>query len=374
MGQAVSQPGDETAEILTSSSNVVVKKKKKKKIKTTKKKSSGKVYKTSLYDLNDTELTTLLLETKPLSLEEIKMVGSSLSKKNGSRSTTKNSDGSNSSSSPSLGFYSQEADSPEIQLAMRINEILSTASKQKKSSSSTTTPPPTNLNHMRFKLVPSRMKEPIFWESVFLILKERLVEQNAAEELKALEEQDADADENNENELGKEKVSRNQERTQQPTRMNGHGSSRQAVPKPSQSFPDDETDDMMMNHHNNNGDNTSVESQLALRNSQVTYLTRQVKQLRQQLQEYERNGTQKGNTKDKTPKKVHHGHWIIDKDSKEFLEYPPELKTNMRKEKQKRLDQVQKDMKFILDSDDVEDTNGYWDCCGSTHYSSGKCM
>jgi hypothetical protein len=53
------------------------------------------------------------------------------------------------------------------------------------------------------------------------------------------------------------------------------------------------------------------------------------------------------------------------------LEYLEELKENMHKEKKKRLDQVDKDMKFILDSDKLENTNGYWDCCGGTNYRTG---
>ncbi|KAG7337493.1 hypothetical protein IV203_030589 [Nitzschia inconspicua] len=68
----------------------------------------------------------------------------------------------------------------------------------------------------------------------------------------------------------------------------------------------------------------------------------------------------------------HKGNWIMDQDSKDFLEYPVELKENLRMEKRKRLQEVKQQMKFILDSDQVEDTNGHWDCCGQSSYT-GQC-
>jgi hypothetical protein len=64
----------------------------------------------------------------------------------------------------------------------------------------------------------------------------------------------------------------------------------------------------------------------------------------------------------------HSGTWMIDDDSKDFLSYPPELKANLRQEKMKRLQEVRQQMQFILDTDNVEDTNGRWSCCGQTSY------
>mmetsp|Transcript_10795 Transcript_10795/g.25774 ORF Transcript_10795/g.25774 Transcript_10795/m.25774 type:complete len:526 (+) Transcript_10795:152-1729(+) len=64
----------------------------------------------------------------------------------------------------------------------------------------------------------------------------------------------------------------------------------------------------------------------------------------------------------------HAGTWTMDQDSKDFLSYPPELKQNLRHEKTKRLEEIRQQMKFILDSDNVEDTNGRWSCCGQTSY------
>jgi hypothetical protein len=58
----------------------------------------------------------------------------------------------------------------------------------------------------------------------------------------------------------------------------------------------------------------------------------------------------------------------MDQDSIDFLSYPPELKDNLRSEKRKRLEEVKAQMRFILDSDDVQDSNGRWSCCGQTEY------
>jgi len=66
----------------------------------------------------------------------------------------------------------------------------------------------------------------------------------------------------------------------------------------------------------------------------------------------------------KLQKHKHKGTWIVSKDTLEFLKYPAEAKQALRVEKQKRLTKVKEEMKFIIDSDDqLQDTNGYWDCC-----------
>jgi len=46
------------------------------------------------------------------------------------------------------------------------------------------------------------------------------------------------------------------------------------------------------------------------------------------------------------------GSWTLTKDSVEFFELPPELRLNLRTEKARRLAAVQKEMRFIIDSDD----------------------
>mmetsp|Transcript_19782 Transcript_19782/g.25120 ORF Transcript_19782/g.25120 Transcript_19782/m.25120 type:complete len:187 (+) Transcript_19782:3-563(+) len=73
------------------------------------------------------------------------------------------------------------------------------------------------------------------------------------------------------------------------------------------------------------------------------------------------------------PSTSHKGTWKMDSDSIEFLQLDEILKENLRSEKKKRLMEVQTQMKFILDSDDVHDSFGEWDCCGQTDYYAHGC-
>mmetsp|Transcript_12950 Transcript_12950/g.24337 ORF Transcript_12950/g.24337 Transcript_12950/m.24337 type:complete len:454 (+) Transcript_12950:70-1431(+) len=94
----------------------------------------------------------------------------------------------------------------------------------------------------------------------------------------------------------------------------------------------------------------------------VATLQQQQKQLQQQQEEQQQ---QKQNSN-------HCGKWIMDKESHEFLALDEEIKSKLRDGKKKRLEDVQEQMKFILDSDNVEDSRGRWDCCGEKSYKS-KC-
>lgn len=215
---------------------------------------------------------------------------------------------------PVVGFYSIEDDSPETDMAIRLNGLSQ------------------ELGKLRFSLVPSRVKEPVFWESAFTILKERLVEHNARFKLTELEKFD-------------------QEGAATSATSNGYHHDRQpsSPAKTSSSFPDDEVDSSI--------DPKSIEGQLAAKDMQIAALQRQVQELQAALESM--------------PKPVgHKGKWLVSQDSQDFISYPEEVKENMRREKQKRLRQVQQDMKFILDSDRVEDSNGHWQCCGETTYNS----
>jgi hypothetical protein len=220
-----------------------------------------------LFDMSDAELYTLL-HMHAWSKYEIHQVVKSLKPLD----------------SPKSRFYASD-DTPETDLAVRLNRLSS------------------ELATLRFQTVPSVLKEPVFWECVFEILRERLVEHNAKFETK----------------------------TTGALQSNGY--------QPSN------TDTLVK----------SLQAQLAVKEQTIAELQSQVENLQIALQ--------------KTP--IHHvGKWMMDKDSQEFIQYPEEVKENMRKEKQRRLLQVQQDMKFILDSDSIEHSNGHWTCCGDTEYHS----
>jgi len=66
----------------------------------------------------------------------------------------------------------------------------------------------------------------------------------------------------------------------------------------------------------------------------------------------------------------HKGEWEVHPDCKEFMKLEDHLKDNLRNEKQKRLNEVRSQMKFILDTDDIEDSYGKWSCCGQEEYKA----
>ncbi|KAL7510031.1 hypothetical protein ACHAXN_008232, partial [Cyclotella atomus] len=69
----------------------------------------------------------------------------------------------------------------------------------------------------------------------------------------------------------------------------------------------------------------------------------------------------------------HTGTWEMHADCKEFLKLDDHLKENLRNEKDKRMNEVLSQMKFILDSDELKDTYGKWSCCGKEEYDAVGC-
>ena len=60
-------------------------------------------------------------------------------------------------------------------------------------------------------------------------------------------------------------------------------------------------------------------------------------------------------------------------DCKEFMKLDDHLKENLRKEKEKRLNEVLSQMKFILETDELKDSYGTWSCCGKEEYEAEGC-
>ena len=75
-----------------------------------------------------------------------------------------------------------------------------------------------------------------------------------------------------------------------------------------------------------------------------------------------------------TPNPQHTGEWEVHPDCAEFMKLDDHLKDNLRQEKQKRLNEVLLQMKFILDTDDVKDSYGKWTCCGKEEYDADGCL
>jgi len=70
---------------------------------------------------------------------------------------------------------------------------------------------------------------------------------------------------------------------------------------------------------------------------------------------------------------AHKGQWIMHPDCIEFMKLDDHLKQNLRSEKQKRVNEVLSQMKFILDTDEMKDSYGKWSCCGSEEYMAKGC-
>jgi hypothetical protein len=252
--------------------------------------------KSDLYELLDRELEDLL-QGQPLTLEEIRYVGRSIQQER-------------KQAPQKAGYYAQDADAPESQLAARLNAVSKDLAKQ------------------RFLLVPSRLKEPIFWEATIALVKERLVEHNARCQLEL------------------EEPSWN------------HRTTNATLRQETSSIPDDQRMDEKVEE--------TISSKLALKDIEISALMERVNELQQLLLHPSSSSSSTPPLHDQPPS--HEGKWIMDKDSEDFLEYPEDIKTNMRSEKKKRLRQIRNEMKFILDSDQTEDTNGHWDCCGAQEY------
>jgi hypothetical protein len=272
-----------------------------------------------LVELKDTELQ-VLMQMRPWTKDEVFIVARSLMMIPSQQSSSS----SPSSSSKTSGFYSKEDDSPEAEIAVRLNCLSQELAK------------------LRFSMVPSRVKEPIFWESIFTILRERLVEHNAkftlTELLEAQQEKDDDSS------------SSTVTSTTNGYHHQQHHHPHAPSTKASTSFPDDEvkTSIRVVEPH-------TLQGQIAHKDLQIAALQHEIEKLQAALH----------------AKPIgHKGEWVMDKDSQDFISYPEEIKDNMRREKQKRLQQVEQDMKFIIDSDEVEASNGHWPCCGETKYKS----
>ena len=180
------------------------------------------------------------------------------------------------------------------------------------------------LNKLRFKLVPSRIKEDGFWQAVFCILQEKGIKVQH----------------------GMDNVTPKELPRKSLCRM-GSGSP---------SVVDE------------------LRQKLSRRDEEIARLHRQLNETRQKLSMLEASTSNYNVIKEENKTCCYHkGKWIMDNESLEFLALPDELKTNLRKERQKRLEEVRSTMKFILETDNVQDSHGTWDCCGQTSYNAQGC-
>lgn len=208
-----------------------------------------------------------------------------------------------------------------------------------------------DIKALRFKLVPAKLSEFKFWSAVFHIL-----ETYCPDDLGASETLFAALKTNkNKNAVQKQKV----EAATKVTPMSD------SVNKMVES--DDQTSGLTSSKFNGSTNNTDLQAIIKQKDEELSSLRLQLTKMKSDLlylQEQQRQ----------TQSELHHpGKWILSPESKEFFSLDEDIKKKLRAGKQKRLDEVLEQMKFILDSDDVIDSNGQWNCCGQSLYDSAGC-
>jgi hypothetical protein len=291
MGQSVSSPENSSNDDGNDSSN-----------------DDGNEERNNLANLTNIQLKNLLQQPITISAQDILR-----SARNGAFS-------SQATESLTSGFYTSENDSELILLAIRINNLSP------------------DLSKLRFKLVPSKIKEPVFWEVVIGLLRERRADELATTGFSG--DNDYDVDENT-----------------NASTCNGN--------------------DDVLSLPRRDSENPSVEEELRRRlrkrDMEVTELFRQLEEARAEIARLQEEEGASQTTNQSTSNNQHKGKWVMDPDSIDFLNYPAELKENLRREKKKRLEEVQSNMKFILESDSPKDSNGKWDCCKTTRHDAEGC-
>ena len=179
------------------------------------------------------------------------------------------------------------------------------------------------LKLLRFKMVPAKLSENYFWNAVFYLLLNN--DQYDAETV-------TDAGTSNGN-------------------ANGNANGQTLLNSPQL-------------HLANNSD-TAIHTIVAQKDEEIAQLKQQLLQAKAQAQAQAQQTATGG-----TP--THNGKWIMSKESLEFLSLDDEIKQKLRDGKNKRLADMQEQMKFILDSDHVKDSSGSWNCCGGKDYQ-GQC-
>jgi len=249
----------------------------------------------------------------------------------------------------SQGFYADDGHyATDVKVAMR---ILSASD---------------HVRHLRFRLVPARLKEPIFWSSLLGILRYGKGWVMIAEEERLEHHHDHQHNQHNQHQQ------QDPQEQQAKQHKKGGGTSSSAS---------DATTDIA------NG-TESLRQHIRQRDAEVAQLRRALEASKAKIRSLEKEVAEKAAAAKEptaTPAAVssttvplptaksHKGEWVMDRDSQDFLALDEELKANLRGEKAKRLRDVREQMRFILDTDDVACSNGEWSCCKKKEYGSEGC-
>ena len=254
------------------------------------------------------------------------------------------------STSNSQGFYADDGHyAADVKVAMR---ILSASD---------------HVRHLRFRLVPARLKEPIFWSSLLGILRYGKVWVMVAEE-ERLAEQQQNQHQHHHHQHSQEQQKQGSGTSGRTQHQNGGTATVGTAAASATSAIEIE----------------SLRRHIRQRDAEVAQLRRALEASKAKIRSLEKEVAEQSSApKVKGPlspsaaplpsANAHKGEWVMDRDSQDFLALDEELKANLRGEKAKRLRDVREQMRFILDTDDVACSNGEWSCCKKKDYGCDGC-
>ena len=230
----------------------------------------------------------------------------------------------------------------------------------------------TTMAKLRFKLVPTKLKEHLFWQSLWTILYYEIMKQDHHQQ------QQDPTNNGNVDDVKQQPAAVPKQHTRQLTSSSSTYSYDNIDGSSVYTSSTIDDDKLFQDFQKEQVEKTIFKLRRTIERQQwkmddmkeeiIKLKTEKLNHLMKQQPQQEDKAT--STTATTTAKHQHPGRWIMDQDSIDFLKYPTELKQNLRDEKHKRLREVKAQMKFILDSDQIEDSNGHWDCCQSPQYAS----
>jgi len=236
------------------------------------------------------------------------------------------------------------------------------------------------LRDIRFKLVPSRMTEEMFWAAIFSILNDDGLGTDDLIEIIKTDDGANGSRKSGESDMLLSPIPQCPETKGKAAKHEKKKSIRTPISHLERAYFD--SDDALDTSSDTLEEIETPQAHIARLQKSLREANHKIRQLALELYKERRKHHGEGRNEEvctETRKSStisecsHLGSWEIDPDCTEFLELDDNLKENLRQEKVKRLKEVKAQMKFILDSDDIKDAHGKWTCCGSEIYNSECC-
>ena len=211
------------------------------------------------------------------------------------------------------------------------------------------------LSLWRYKLVPARISEYLFWRCLFSQLDAQHPDYKSYEQQAQQQQQEQPTQQHHTS-------GNNTAGSEYPPKS--HSSTTTATTTPAASEREIE----------------SLKAQLLSLQQQITHLTTQLhhQQHHPPPTNITTTTTTPGTTTATTtvpvsPTSVHSGRWKPDKNTVEFFALDESLRSTLRAQKERRLEEVRREMRWIVDGERVEDGPGRWECCGKEDWQAEGC-